>query len=772
MKPWSEILQYLEISTGLNYTLLPDNFISITPGDSKICGYLKDSVSQEVIPFATIWHGNNSTISNQEGFFELTLGQKHNQLNIRHVSYFNKKIPINKPTENRCLEIFLSLNQQILAEIVVSDYLITGIDKLNNGAYKIDFGEFSILPGLIEPDVLQSVQAFPGILSANETVSNINIRGGSHDQNLILWDDIKMYQSGHFFGLISMYNPQITQSVSLRKNGSPAAFNDGVSGTIDMKTEKEINKRFKGNFGINFIDANGFLDIPLGNKSSVQVAARKSISELVETPTYSEYFDRISQDTELESDSAEVRNSDKNFDFYDGSVRWIYKPSKKDELRVNFIYTSNELQFNENALVANQEVSKQSSLNQLSIAGGLQYRRSWTDRHVTTFNIYETDYQLKAVNANILDDQRFLQENKVSETGVGLQSNYKIRQQIQWNNGYQFVETKVTNLDDVDNPVYRKLIAEVVRTHGLFSEIGWVSLNKVTNFNLGGRLNYFEKFNKFSFEPRASFNHQFLRWFNLEILGEFKHQNTSQVINFQNDFLGIEKRRWQLSDNDTIPIITSRQASLGISYQKNGWLLNAVGFIKLVKGITTQSQGFQNQYQFVKEKGNLEAKGIDLLIRKQFTNINTWLGYSFLNSDYTFDQLESRSFPGNFDVTHAISLGTTYSYQPFLFSAGLNWHSGKPISRPSDPAAIDGEIKYDAPNSNRLPYYLRIDLSAIYQMDLGDNTKAEFGFSIWNLLDRENPINSFYRIDATGKAKKIVQNSLSLTPNVSFKVYF
>jgi hypothetical protein len=60
--------------------------------------------------------------------------------------------------------------------------------------------------------------------------------------------------------------------------------------------------------------------------------------------------------------------------------------------------------------------------------------------------------------------------------------------------------------------------------------------------------------------------------FTFEVLGEFKHQNTSQIINFQNDFLGIEKRRWQLTNDQDIPIIRSKQISSGLNFSKAGWL--------------------------------------------------------------------------------------------------------------------------------------------------------------------------------------------------------
>jgi len=68
---------------------------------------------------------------------------------------------------------------QQLSEVIISQFIVKGINKLDNGSYEIDFSDFDILPGLIDTDVLQAVQAFPGIQSINETVSNINIRGGT-----------------------------------------------------------------------------------------------------------------------------------------------------------------------------------------------------------------------------------------------------------------------------------------------------------------------------------------------------------------------------------------------------------------------------------------------------------------------------------------------------------------------------------------------------------------------------------------------------------------
>ncbi|WP_296383895.1 FecR domain-containing protein [Winogradskyella sp.] len=676
--------------------------------------------------------------------------------------------------DNMVLIISNEVNSKLqeLSEVMVAGYIVKGINKLNNGSFEIDISDFDILPGLIDTDVLQAVQAFPGIQSINETVSNINIRSGTHDQNLILWDDIKMYQSGHFFGLISMFNPQITQRVSLTKNGSNTEYTDGVSGIISMETDRKVSKQFKGSLGLNFIDANGFADIPISKKSSLQVAARKSISDFTETPTYNNFFERISQDTEVENNAMSIINSDKEFDFYDVSLRWIYKINDAEELRVNFINVANQLVFNENTMVNASEDSRESSLTQNSIAGAIYYSKIWNSKWQTNFEVYETDYKLKSVNANILDSQRFLQENIVSETSVKLKANYTINESVKLQNGYHFVETEITNLDDVDNPLFRSLVSEVVRTHGVFSQLFYKSKDRKTHLNSGLRYNYIGKFKKHIIEPRLSFSHKFLNHFSFEVLGEFKHQNASQVINFQNDFLGIEKRRWQLSNDSDIPVIRSRQGSIGLSYNKSGWLISADGYYKKVKGITTQSQGFQNQYEFIKTAGLYEVRGVDFILRKQLNDFNSWLSYSFMNSDYSFKSLPEDSFPSNFDISHAITLGTNYTSDRLKVSAGLNWNSGRSKTSPVIGNEIsNNEINYDATNSNQLQDYLRIDVSALYDFKLSSSTMANIGLSVWNLLDKKNVINNFYRLNDS-VIDKVKQHSLGITPNVVFRVNF
>ncbi len=770
---FKEAITFLEKHTKFNFSILND-FVSITDKDTFfLCGYLKDIETKAPIVFATIQSKNSSTTSDENGYFQFEVKKKNEAIRIRHLGHKQLKRTYRFFNEEACADIYLVPEVVKLQQVILSNYLVKGVNKLNDGSFQINFSEFGILPGLIETDILQTVQALPGIQSVDETVSNINIRGGSNDENLLLWDGIKMYQSGHFFGLISIFNPKMIDKAILTKNGTGVHHSDGVSGTIEMHTSDDINYDFKGSIGVNFLNLDVFADIPTGKKASLQISARKGLSNFFKTPTYNSFFDRIQQDSELEMNTGNVINSNIVFDFYDTGLRWLYQIDPKNQIRLNLLTANNELFFDENATLNGIDESRRSSLVQNSFGGGFFYKRIWNNKFQTSLQIYETDYKLKAINANIMLNQRALQENKVSETGIKLNALSKINERFSLLNGYQFIETQVTNFDDVDNPVFSLFIAEVLRTHGLYSQVKFLSKNKKSSITAGIRANYIPRLNKYIFEPRLSFNQKINQHFNFEILGEFKHQITSQVINLQNDFLGIEERRWQLSNKTNIPVIQSKQVSLGLQYDRDGWLINGEGYLKKVDGITTQSQGFQNQYLLSRTYGSYYGFGFNFLLRKQFRNLNTWLSYTYMDNYYNFENLQDNEFHNNFDIANTVTFGTTYTLNNFKFSAGYNWHSGKPTTKPENNNPVsNNKINYEPANSSRLSDYSRIDLSSTYQFYISNKTHAELGVSILNLFNRVNTINSYYDVNDNNELEKFSQSSLGFTPNVSFRVSF
>lgn len=772
---FKQTLNYLEKNTNLVFTILANNFVSINRKSVSliICGEIKDVNTNNPIQDVTIQGTHLSTISNSHGYFELELTGEEKSITIDHLGYQTIILLTDSFQKDNCTIIYMQLEPIDLQEIILKNYITKGISKTSGGGFKIDYSDFGTLPGLIEADVLQTIQALPGVQSADETVSNINVRGGTHDQNLILWDGIKMYQSGHFFGLISVFNPNITSKATLIKNGSNTEHTDGVSGTIIMNSDTEVNPDFSASIGVNMINVDAFGDVPIGKRSSLQLSTRKSISEFLKTPTYSRYFDRISQDSELDTNNEETLNSDIEFDFYDANLRWNYEVSDKNRIRVNFLVINNDLVFTENTTINSVPISRQSNISQSSIAGGIWYERDWSENFKSSLQIYETDYKLKSTNANLQQAQRFLQKNEVSETGIKLNTFYNVNKNITLQNGYQFIETGITNLNDIDTPVFIEQQIRVLKTHGLFSQASYKTKDRATFLSLGIRYNYNDKFKTHILEPRISYNQRLGEYINMEILGEFKHQNTSQVINFQNDFLGIEKRRWILANEEDVPVIKSKQASLGLQYKRLSWLVTIEGYYKIIKGIIAKSQGFQNQYEFVKSIGDYNVNGIEFLINKRFMNISTWLSYSYANNRYAFNDFEEREFPNNIDIMHAITWGGSYSFKGFKISTGLNWNSGLPTTRPliSEPVAND-KINYDRANSSNLKEYFRVDLSAVYDFKLSKKIKAHTGVSIWNITDNSNTINNYYSLNQENVPQEMIKSTLGVTPNVIFRILF
>lgn len=678
---------------------------------------------------------------------------------------------------------------QSLEEVVITNYLTTGITKLNDGSLTIKPKTFGILPGLIEPDVLQTIQAIPGVLSTDETVSNINVRGGTHDQNLLLWDGIKMYQSGHFFGLISAFNPHTTERINVYKNGTSAKYGDGISSIIDMHLPDDIDNEFNAGLGFNLINADGYIKVPLSRNTELQLSTRRSITDLINTSTYDQYFKRIFQDSDFEKSKKNSNSITQNetFYFYDIAAKFLYDITEKDKVRFHFLNVNNSLNYDEQSTINDRSEALNSKLSQENLAFGATYTRDWSEKLSSTAQVYVSNYNLDATNFDVINNQRLIQKNEVYDISAKLDINYNIDTQFKINSGYQFTEVGISNLEDVNNPDFRSFVREVIRSHAVYAETGFLSNDAKTKLILGGRLNYIEKFDMFFAEPRLSFSQRFLNNFRFEILGEFKSQTTTQIIDLQNDFLGIEKRRWVLSNNNKdvivndnqtiypIPILKSKQFSAGLHYNKNKLLISAETYIKKVDGITTRSQGFQNQFQLVNSVGSYEIKGVDVLLNKQFSDVvSSWISYSYNSNNYTFDNLnEGKKFPNNADITHALTFAGTYTYNNIKFAAGLNWHSGIPNTEPAiDNNPDDDIIPYAPPNSSRLDDYLRVDCSATYAFNLSDTTKATIGASIWNLLNKNNIINKYHVLDENNKANPVENRSLGITPNVSFRVSF
>jgi hypothetical protein len=680
-----------------------------------------------------------------------------------------------------CLKIFIELEVLELNNITTNHFLTSGISKTIDGTFEMKPKKLGILPGLIEPDVLQAMQQIPGINSADESVASINVRGGTHDQNLFLWNGIKMYQTGHFFGLISAFNPNLAHTISISKNGSSAFYGESVSSVVAISSNP--NKFEKNSFsaGMNMINADVYSKFNVNKKGFLEFSVRKSITDFLKTPTYKEYFNKAFQNTTITnfSNNQNIDHSNnEKFDFYDATIKYSQKIGQKDHLILDLITINDQLKVFQTTKTNNIIQSENNILYQKNYGGNLSWKRNWNAKNTSAVNVYSSYYELDAEKNKIQSNQTVKQENSVLDMGFKLENNHIINSKLTFNNGYQFNEIGTINIDDVNSPLFYRRIKDVLRIHALILEGKFNDTISKIYLNAGLRLNYIEKFNKYLFEPRLRFNYNITQFLNLEVLGEFKSQNSFQVIDLQKDYFGIEKRRWILANNSTIPIQKSKQASINLSFTKNNWLFTLENFYKKVTGINSSSQGFQNQLEFAKINGDYEVFGTEMLAQKKINRFITWISYTYNDNNYHFPNINQTEFSNNFELKHTVSWAGTYEIKNLKLALGSKWYSGRPettpssneinYSNPSNPT-----IDYNSPNNKKLDNFFQINFSATYKWESPKQIQYKLGLSVLNLSNRQNEISEYYRINTTTNSIEDVKTfSLRRTPNVSFRVSF
>ena len=144
---FDEAVQYIEEHTKLIFTVLDQNIVSIKKPDIQLCGYLKDKNTQEPIANATVQGSKNSTITDENGYFELKPGTRNEIISIRHIGYKTLDRSYQFFKEDTCGTIYLVPDELQLAEIVLTDFLIRELTSSMMGPLKSILTGSAYFPG-------------------------------------------------------------------------------------------------------------------------------------------------------------------------------------------------------------------------------------------------------------------------------------------------------------------------------------------------------------------------------------------------------------------------------------------------------------------------------------------------------------------------------------------------------------------------------------------------------------------------------------------------
>ncbi len=792
-KDLDRILKEIKSQTNFIFQKVTDRYIIVLDKNEKnkmaACGYLFDVISRKPLQEAsvTISSRNIGTTTDQEGYFQLSSVSEKDTIKISFIGYASKFFSVQELLKKPCKSIYMEEFTAVLNEIRITNYLASGITKEKDGSIGISPKKLGILPGLTEPDVLQSIQFLPGINSPSETASGIHIRGGTPDQNLILFDGIKMYNSAHFFGMISSFNPYITDKIKVYRSGAGARYGNHISGVVDIRTSNEVTKETNGGFGFNLTHADAFIETKLNDKIGVSFSARRSFTDFINTNTFSKFSDKVFQNTIIDIDgqqsNSDLFSDDNDFHFVDFNSKIIYKPTDKDQIIFNQLMTKNKLEhlfkFNDNSY------STRDVLNIDNDGVSIKWLRDWSEKVAqrTSFyySKYDLEYLFEAVQNTANRDQSRAKQNQIKDVNFQTAFSFRKSDVSHFDIGYEYGNSKVFySFESVDqlSPQNSFTLLESNRniTHAVFGEYVYNNKEKQT-IQFGIRSNYFNLTEKFFIAPRLYMQFQIAPKFWAKGSLEFKQQNISQLLELSTADFGLENQIWALSNNNNVPVLRSNQSTIGIIFKRDNWTIDLDLYQKKVRGITTVSSGFQTVNNTFSE-GTNNIKGIDFLIQKKWNDYSSWISYSYNKGDLTFSNInQGHAFPANTDITHNFFWSHNVKVGDYQFSLGWNYRSGVPFTRGTGIDASN-QITYDAINSSRLPDYHRLDFSGTYSFHLNSSRTwtGKIGLSLINLYNKKNVLQRVYSVDfdTNGNSFLVTKDiaSLGFTPNMVFRVRF
>jgi hypothetical protein len=299
-------------------------------------GYIKDSLTGEVVAGASIKVNGQSRgiLSNQFGFYSLTLSPGTYVLSFSHISYQVQSLSLSLAT-NQTRNIDLVPRSAAIQEVVVFSKKRDGnITAAQLGKIDLSVGQIKSLPVLLgEVDILKTIQLLPGVRNAGEGNAGFYVRGGGPDQNLILLDDAVVYNTGHLFGFFSIFNGDAIRNLTLIKGGMPAQYGGRLSSVLDVSMKEGNANDYQFDGGIGLIASRFAAQGPVEKgKSSFILSGRRTYIDALVTPFVS-------------------KNSSfygSGYYFYDLNAKFNHRFSKKDRLFISGYFGRDVFDFNNN----------------------------------------------------------------------------------------------------------------------------------------------------------------------------------------------------------------------------------------------------------------------------------------------------------------------------------------------------------------------------------------------------------------------------------------
>lgn len=791
---WTEVADCLFRSQGLEVKTISGNYVALRADGSRPRELCLRVVGPDgdPLPFVSaILTGRDTLLSADENGWLRARPRVSSQdsLELHYLGYKNRTVAI----RDDCADVTLTAASVELAAVTVTEYLTPGISTTTEGRrILIDPQRTAAVPGFADRGVYRTLTLLPGINNLNETAGELSIRGGTPDQNLILWDGIPVYFTGHYFGMISPFSPQLVDRIDVWRGQAEAAYGGRVSGVIRMSTEDEVAASPSAGIGLSGLQADGDLRLPLiAGKSDVVLGFRTSLPLLLEGPTYRSYRDQALQGSgpgQAITAPNGSQSTTETFNFREFNGRWLWLPAEGHRITLSGFHQYDDARYTTDD-DANADVTTD-DLESRNLGASLRYARELANGRELRLQLVATDFDNLGENrqttrriANVVRRESSIREVSGKAAfrkayGAGQQSR-SLDLGMEWQ---QFIHGFRLSAENERAGTLRQAGVRGGRAvaAAAFGTYAW-SPTETIRLEAGARLPYYSPTKTVYLEPRLNGTlHLTSSWHLRAGLG-VNHQFAVRILDLENRRISGSAPLWTMANGGDFPVQSAREFSLGVTGQPGSWLLELEGYHKYVSDLSATYldltiTGFPI--------GSSRASGLDLLIKKRWGLASAWVNYSLSKADYLFPDVAAEAFPATTDRRHQLRLVQTLTFHRWELSLGWRLQTGSRYTAYTigPTRATDGSLRANllpgGVNAEKLPVYHRADLSLTYGWASGAPSpwSGLIALSLVNVYGRDNLLERDYTLGRRANpdrrnprffATTVDRLGLSFTPNVT-----
>jgi hypothetical protein len=737
-------------------------------GRATVRGYVRDVATGEPITGVSVYDdsGRSYATTDEYGFYKITLPVGKNKLGFSGYSLEDMKLDL-LVYDDGGLDVVMKEKVFSLTGAVITSESMSHHRTPQMGIEKVRVNLIKNVPVVFgEADALKVVMTLPGVKSVGEASGGFNVRGGSTDQNLILFNGGTIYNPNHMFGILSSFNTDIISDVELYKSSIPAEYGGRISSVLEVRTREGNSKKVQGSLGLGLLTSRLHLEGPIvKDRTTFILGGRTTYSNWLFNllPEGSNYAGGKAsfQDVNLGiSQKINDRNSIHAYGYFsrdkfsfsndttfryrniNGSLKWHSLMGERLAMTFTVGYDSYHYSLEDSfspytayrlSTAVDQQFAK------------LHFKSTLSDAHTLGYGLSATRYDL---NPGMLDprgdsslvDSRFLDPERALEAAAFVSDTWKITDALTADLGVRWSQFfRPGDGSHYGGPEFRIS--------------GKYSFNDVTSV-------------------KAGFN----------TMRQYIHMISNSINISPTD-------SWRLSSSQIRPQ-TGWQAAAGfyrtlmdgtVDVSLETYYKRVLHYIDYKSGAVLVMN--PNLADDLIETEN-RSYGVELMVKKTLGKLNGWVSYTWSRSQLR--EMEDRGvmtinrgewYNAAYDKPHDLKVVGNYKFtHRYSLSVNLDYSTGRPVTVPIGRYYYgDGmRLVYSDRNSYRIPDYFRLDLAIIVEPGhyLKQLTHMSFTIGCYNVTGRKNPYSIYYTSDGNRVTGHMLSVFAVPVPYVNFNLKF